>query len=79
MVQRCACILFAEHRSRYGNVPPAVIADSICNSHLSGVDTVYVEKTIEKIISRGSYYRSLEQALGAGVTLALGTDVAEST
>ena len=79
MVQRCACILFADYRSLYGEIPPETIATTICESQLLGVDPAYVESTIDKMIKRGSYYRNLESVLGAGASLALGTEIAETT
>lgn len=79
MVQRCSCVLLAEYRSLYPLLPPEQIAEAICGSGLLQVETSLIEKNIATMMSRGSYYRRLEGALGAGVTLALGTKVAETT
>lgn len=79
MVQRCSCLLLAEYQSRHPLSSTSMIAEVICDSRLLQVEKASVEKSIATMISRGSYYRSLEGALGAGVTLTLGTEVAETT
>lgn len=56
-----------------------MIAEAICDSRLLQVESSSVEKSIATMISRGSYYRRLEGVLGVGVTLVLGTEVAETT
>jgi len=38
-----------------------------------------VIKAVDKMTTQGSYYRNLETALGAGATLALGTNIPENT
>ena len=79
MVQRCACILFAEYRSWYGRASRETIATTICESQLLRVDSAYVKRTVDKMIELGSYYRNLDSALGEGASLAFGTEIAEST
>ncbi|KAK5947723.1 hypothetical protein OHC33_011261 [Knufia fluminis] len=55
------------------------IAETLCNSHLLAADFASVIKAVNKMTSQGSYYRNLEAALGAGATLALGTNIPENT
>lgn len=78
MVQRCACILLAEHESRHGILPAETIAEALNDSHMPHVDVASVQKNIAKMMSRGSYYRSLEKALGRGTILALGIEMPET-
>jgi len=79
MVQRCACILYAEYKSRNISTSPAAVAAILCNSCLPTVDSASVIKAVDKMTTQGSYYRNLETALGAGATLALGTNIPENT
>lgn len=79
MVQRCACLVLVEYRSRYPSISNEEIAKAIANSQLLQVEQASVEKTITTMLSRGSYYRNLENALGKGVTLVLGAEIAETT
>lgn len=83
MVQRLACLLFIEYRSKYPCSSSDGIANIICNSGLLGVDLRHVKKTVKKTVNKmitlGSYYRNMEQALGKGVALSLGTDISETT
>ena len=79
MVQRCACILYAEYKSRNTFASPTSIAETLCNSHLLAADSASVIKAVNKMTNQGSYYRNLEAALGAGATLALGTNISENT
>lgn len=78
MVQRCACVLLAEYQSRHGIVPAGIIAEALSSSRLLPTNVASVEKEIAKMQMHGSYYRSLENALGKGATLAFGTDMAET-
>lgn len=55
------------------------IAAALYASHVLVVDRAKVEKTITTMLERGSYYRNLESVLGAGSTLALGTEINETT
>lgn len=57
----------------------AEIAEAIKNSCLFHVDSASVEKSMTAMMTLGSYYRNLENALGQGATLALGTEIAETT
>lgn len=75
MAQRCACILLAERHHRFR---VADIASAMTNSTHGAVFDAQCA-TIKSMVTFGSYYLSLEEALGRGVTLALGTDIAEST
>ena len=75
MAQRCACILLAErHRTlRAADIALELSGDSY------GADFETHCKTIQSMVTLGSYYLSLETRLGRGVTLALGIDIAEDT
>lgn len=77
MVRRCACILLAEYRSLY----PQYTVDSIAEltSKALCVELLQCRDAIGKMLTYGSYYRNMEQALGKGVTLALGITHSESS
>lgn len=47
--------------------------------HTHGVEFMAQCAMIRNMVAFGSYYLALEDALGRGVTLALGVDIAEST
>lgn len=79
MVQRCACLVLAKYRSRYQSIPVDSIAEAINESRLLNIKPASVPGKIATMLSRGSYYRSLENALGVGATLVLGTEIAETT
>lgn len=79
MVQRCACVLLAEYQSRHQTLPVGAITAALNGSQLLSVEQTVVEKTVITMMERGSYYRNLENALGAGATLALGTEIGETT
>ena len=79
MVQRCACLLFVEYRSKHQHLSSDAIANIICTSNLPGVDFQHCKGAVSKMTTFGSYYRNMERTLGKGVTLALGTNVAETT
>ena len=75
MAQRCICILLVEHDDR-------VCADDIAfalTGQNHGKQFQERRKTVAKMRTLGSYYRNLEMALGEGVTLALGINIAENT
>lgn len=78
MVQRCACILLVEYRSRHPLLSVEAITAGFNASQISPVEKTTVEETIAKMLQRGSYYRNLECSLGAGSTLALGTEITET-
>ena len=79
MVQRLACVLLAEYRTQNASMSSGEIADCLGRCHPLRINGASIEKEIARMIERGSYYRSLERALGVGVTLALGTQIAETT
>lgn len=78
MVQRCDCILLAEYRSRHPSSSSDIITEVFDAFRLIHIDKVTVKKTITNMVQQGSYYRSLEKALGSGSTLALGTTISET-
>lgn len=78
MVQRCDCVLLAAYKSRHPLASAEAITATFNASKLLRVEKVKVEKTIATMIQRGSYYRNLENVLGAGSTLALGTETSET-
>lgn len=77
MVRRCICILFAEIQSQVGCLPAAEITNMITPLNSQPIDQAMVEAAIKRMEKYGSYYRSLEKALGAGASLALGNNVSE--
>lgn len=78
MVQRCACILLAEYRSHHPLLSVEAITAGFNASQILPVEKRTVETTITTMLQRGSYYRNLESSLGAGSTLALGTEITET-
>lgn len=75
MVQRCACILLIEQAPE---VSATEIAMALTGQN-SGEEFQARYNDVVKMTTLGSYYRALEVALGKGVTLALGSDIAETT
>lgn len=75
MAQRCACILLVEQVAQVSATDIAIALTGQTHGELFDDRC----KTVKKMIDSGSYYRSLEQALGKGVTLALGISLAEDT
>lgn len=77
MVQRCVCILLADYQSRHPLLSVDDITRAVNTTQFLPVEKEVVEKTIATMSQRGSYYRNLERILGAGSTLALGTEITE--
>jgi hypothetical protein len=75
MAQRCICILLAERHHKFH---AADIASELAQNSCEGTFEDHCS-TIKSMVTLGSYYQSLETWLGRGVTLALGTDIAEDT
>lgn len=75
MAQRCACILLIEQAPE---VSATEVAMALAGQN-SGDEFQARYNDVVRMTTLGPYYRSLEAVLGKGVTLALGTDIAEST
>ena len=78
MVRRCLCVLFVDYQTRSPQVSSDAVAGEIVGADLDHALEPY-KKAVMEMMSLGSYYRRLKTALGAGVILALGTKIGETT
>lgn len=78
MVRRCACILLVEFQQQF-----QCEWDSACTEALTIIGNLdrkpeEIERDVKDMLGCGGRYLNLERSLGAGASLVLGLDIAES-